>query len=251
MIRTEVHDDILHVWLAKGRGNALEPVFLSTITDAVETAAQDPPRGLILTAEGSAFCAGLDLVELESYDRQAMQSVLDQLARLLVSLITFPRPVVAAINGHAIAGGALTTLAADRRLLAQGDAKWGLTEMVLGLPMPASTLPVLKYALRRPVLETLVYGGAVFGAEQVLEMGVVDALVDSDQLLPEARRAVVEWTTSPEVFADIKRRLHAPTLLAVEAARESDGAWLDFWFSELTQSRVAEMRARLQKKRGK
>jgi len=245
VIQLEPHADCLVLRLTKGRGNGLEPELLGALTRALEEAHRADPRGLILTGEGTMFCAGLDLVALADRDRDAMQEVLDGLYNVLFGLFTAPRPVVAAMPGHAIAGGALLALACDRRYLAAGRARFGLTEIALGVPMPASTLPILDYALARPALETLVYGGALHDPDAALALGAVDAVVEGEDLL-----ATAAWTAHRGVFADVKRRLHQPHVEAMQAARADDDVWLDAWFSDLAQSRIAAMREKLTRPQG-
>lgn len=250
MIRLEPQGDALVLRLTKGKGNGLEPELLGELTRGLEEAHRADPRGLILTGEGAMFCAGLDLVRLAGFDRAGMQEVLDGLFNVLFGLFTAPRPVVAALSGHAIAGGALLALGCDRRFLVPGRARFGLTEIALGVPMPASTVPVLQYALLRPALETLVYGGALHDPETALAMGAVDALVPEEELLPRSVTAIEEWTAHRGVFADVKRRLHAPHVEAMHAARADDPVWLDAWFSDVAQARIAEMREKLTRPKG-
>jgi len=83
----------------------------------------------------------------------------------------------------------------------------------------------------------------------VRALGAVDDVVDAPDLLPRAVASIREWTSSPDVFADVKRRLHAPYVEEMAAARADDGVWLDFWFSDVAQARIAEMRERLIRKK--
>ena len=239
MIRKTVLDGATVLTLARNKANALDASFLRAIADAVEAERPTPPRGLVLTAEGSIFSAGLDLPALLDLDRAAYVELLEALHDACLALFTFPRPTVAAINGHAIAGGALLALACDQRLMAQGNGKFGLNEASLGLSIPGFCIEMVRYALERPILEKLLYGGLLYPSFKAHDMRVVDEMVEADNLLESAVEAIVEATPSVDAFADIKQRLHAPAVEAMAAAREDDAAWVDLWLD-------AEVRARLE-----
>ncbi len=247
MIRSEERDGVAVMVLDHGKANALNGEFLDEFNRQLSAHSADVPRGLILTAEGSIFCAGLDLVALVDNDRPEMERLLESLYQVCVSLFMFPRPVVCAMNGHAIAGGALLSLACDIRLMAQGEAKWGLNESALGISMPAYTVPMLQYALSRPVVEKLLYSGNIYPAFKARDMDILDGLEESDHLLDAAVERVVEWTASPAAFADIKHRLRAPTLSVMEAARRDNDAWLNLWFAQDTKQKIRDIVAKLRK----
>jgi enoyl-CoA hydratase len=244
-IQVSVVDDIRTLFLSNGRGNALDEEFLNRISIELDAAAADPLRGLVLSAEGSTFCAGLNLVKLYDYDREQMQAVLDALYAVGRQLFLFPRPVIAALNGHAIAGGAYLSLCCDARYMAQGDGKWGLNESALGIAMPACTMEVLRYGVPRRVLEKVLYAGAIYPAFKAVDMGVLDELLEADQLQERARELALSWTTSVDAFADIKQRLKAPAAAAMEQARAGDCDWLDLWFADETRERIALVREQL------
>lgn len=229
MIGLEHVDDIAVVKLQRGKANALDPEFLAAIRETVASLRDDAPRGVILTAEGRIFCAGLDLVALVDASEEELEAVVSGLRETLLELFTFPRPVVAAINGHAMAGGALLTLACDQRVMAMGEGKWGLTEAQLGLTVPASMIEMSRYALKRTVLERLLYGGQAYPGFKAREMGILDDLVEPEELMDRAVRTVHGWTPVPAAFGDIKARLRKPVVDAMEAARPFDRQFLDRW----------------------
>ena len=235
------------LWLQRGKGNALSPDFLAELATALELVRREAPRGLVVTSRGGVFCAGLDLVALLELDRPALAETIERLYQVGRALFTLPFPVVAALNGHAVAGGAYLALCCDLRLLAAGEARFGLNESQLGLSMPAHCIEVLRYALAPSIVQTLLYGGQLYSGPLALELGAVDELVDADRLLDHAAARVVEWSANPAAFADIKRRLKRPALAAIEAARADDAEWLDLWFSPQAQTRLRAARDQLQK----
>jgi enoyl-CoA hydratase len=250
MIRSETIDGIRILTLQSGKANALDVPLLDALSAEMAAAADAQPRGVVLTSEGSIFCAGIDLVALYGQDRARLQAMLDGLYEACRAVFTFPRPVVAALNGHAIAGGAVLSLACDHRIMAEGAGKWGLSESTLGLSIPAYALEIVRYALPRPVAEKLVYSGTVYPAYKAHDMGVLDQLVDPKLLMPRATEWVAHATSSLSAFADLKTKLRAPTLAAMDKARSLDGDWLDLWFTEDTQARLATAHDRLASRGG-
>lgn len=238
MIRLHRRDGCAVIELARGKANALDTEFLEEIRGAFTGLREDLPRGVVLTAEGKIFCAGLDLVSLAKIDRDGLALLLKALNAALREIFSFPRPVVAAINGHALAGGALLSLACDHRLMAMGEAKWGLTEAQMGLVVPASLIELSRYSLPRPVLEKLLYGGQAYPAFKVREMGVLDDLVEQEELLTRAEAVIEAWTPVPAAFGDIKARLKAPTLAAMDAVADQDLEFVDGWFSPAVRQRI-------------
>lgn len=245
MIRTETLEHATVVELARGRGNALDSAFLGEIRETFVALRAQPPRGVILTAQGKIFCAGLDLVALADAEPATLKTLLAELAATLREIFTFPRPVVAAINGHAVAGGALLTLACDMRLMVMGDARWGLTESQLGLVVPASMVELARYSVPRPILEKLLYAGQAYPAFKAREMGVLDDLVEADALLGRAAELIVDRAPVPVAFGEIKQRLRAPALAAMDAAQPLDADFVQAWSTPEVRARVQAAAGRL------
>jgi enoyl-CoA hydratase len=241
MIEDRSGDDLHRIVLTRGKANALNTELLVALAERVEACSAEPLRGLILTAEGPIFCAGLDLPELATLDRRGIAALFDALYRAMGALFAHPRPTVASINGHAIAGGALLTLACDLRHGAAGNAKWGLNEAQLGLAMPPFATELLRYVLDRRILEPVLFGGALYSTAQAHSMGILDEVVEAvGELEVAAWRAIEERTPSRDAFADIKARLHAPTMRAMAGSRENSAEWVDLWFSDEVQHRIAQ-----------
>ncbi len=247
MIRREDHGDIRIITMERGKGNALSPEFLAELQQVLDEERKALPRGLVLTGSGEFFCSGLDVEALGGLNHSQIRGVLHQLYGVCRDLFAFPRPVIAAVNGHAIAGGALLALACDQRLMAQGEGKFGLNESQLGLSVPPSLVEMCRYTLSRPLLEKLMYGGQVYPAFKAYDMGVLDELVEGEQLVEDSAAAVHHWTSSVSAFAEIKSRLKAPTLDAMASAHLEDESWVTCWFRPDAQRRLKELRESMAK----
>src|SRR5205814_8807579 len=100
--------------------------------------------------------------------------------RLVMTLFGLSRPVVAAINGHALGGGLVIPLACDLVVATRDPCTLGLNEVAAGVPFPAAALAAVRARLSAPVFNNLCLTGRTFGPEEALELGVVDELCDGD-----------------------------------------------------------------------
>ena len=150
--------------------------MLEALTRELDGAAEDV-RALVLTGTGSIFSAGVDLFRVTRGGADSVRHFLPLLSRFLRTHVAFPRPVVAAVNGHAIAGGCVIALAADARLMAEGDGRIGLPELLVGVPFPTAALEVVRFAVPREKLQSLIYTGRTLSAREALGAGLVDEVV--------------------------------------------------------------------------
>ena len=176
MISRSQHEGVLTLRLAHGKASALDVELLDALTRELDGAAEDV-RALVLTGTGSIFSAGVDLFRLTQGGADYVRHFLPLLSRLLRTLFTFPRPVVAAVNGHAIAGGCVIALAADARLMAEGAGRIGVPELLVGVPFPAAALEVVRFAVPREKVQSLIYTGRTLSAREALGAGLVDEVV--------------------------------------------------------------------------
>jgi enoyl-CoA hydratase len=251
-VQVERVDELAIVRLARGKGNALSPGLVEELLDVLRTGAVAEAHGLLLCGDGRFFSTGLDLLALEKLDRAGMLLFLDRLQGLYAQLFVWPRPVVAALNGHAVAGGCLLAACADWRVLSKDDARIGLTESALGLPLPQSGLEITRALLTPAAWAQVVYGGQTFDAEQAKALGLVDELAAADQVIPFALERVRQWSRHPSVaFHFNKAAARDPVLLRIRNQHDLlQEAWVDLWFSPPAQKRLAEVREKLLAKKG-
>ncbi|CAM3509092.1 enoyl-CoA hydratase/isomerase family protein [Nocardioides zeicaulis] len=198
--------------------NAQNRQFFADLHDAFDSLESDyPDAPVVLTSTGKRFSAGLDLDEhfrLFAGHRDHVESWFADYRATNMRLFTYPRPTVAAVNGHAFAGGLITAAVCDHRIAADDpDARFGINEVPIGIPMPAVYLRMLQYAWGEPVAARLSLHGDVFTAAQVNGLGVVHSLAPADELLERAI-AVAELTPADciEAYAYSKKALQAPAL---------------------------------------
>lgn len=253
-IRIESGDQCDWVRLALGRANAVGPAFLTALEGALDdlTTPGGPPgleldapaRPVLLTGEGSAFSAGLDLPTLLEMDRMEMTTFLANFDRTFRRVATLPRPLIAVINGHAVAGGAVLALACDLRVAARGTAKgasyvFGLREAALGLPVPNVVMEIVAAALPAGSVRTeALLTGSLYGPEEAKARGLVDILVDPGDLEAVALRAAGPYTQATgRASSRLKAQLR-PELYAGFGQPRDEGPFLDAWFSAETRTRL-------------
>lgn len=197
-----------------GKANAFDPEFVAWFRG--ELASADEP--LVLTGRGRIFSAGVDLKWVLGADAGDVHAFLGEMATLFTELFAYPHPVVAAVNGHALAGGCIVAMASDHRVGAKGDWTIGVPELPVGVPFPPIALEIVRFAHPGPSLQQLVlFGQAVSGAEAVAK-GLVEELADDCEAAAVARAE--ELAAIPrDSFRKTKLALRGP---ALERAAASD-----------------------------
>src|SRR5262249_18597291 len=142
MIDRSQTDGVLTLRLAHGKASAMDAELLDALLRELDGIAEDV-RAVVLTGTASIFSAGVDLFRLTRDGADYVRRFIPLLCRCLRALFAFPRPVVAAANGHAIAGGCILVLAADYRLMADGVGRIGVPELLVGVPFPAAALEIV------------------------------------------------------------------------------------------------------------
>src|SRR5205807_7150195 len=149
------------------------------------------------------------------------------------TLFQFPRPVVAAVNGHAIAGGAVLTCASDHRITTAGDHKIGFAELRVGVPFPAWALEIARWGTRPADFQEVIYFGRSYDPEEALARGLVDEIVEGDALMDNALAVADRLAEIPPVsFRLMKEALRKPVVDRVRKAEAADAAARAAWGSE-------------------
>jgi enoyl-CoA hydratase len=196
---------------------------------------------LVITGVGNCFSAGLDLKALPNYDRVRQQAMVMSVNRMFGRLYGLPLPTIAAVNGHAIAGGVILTLACDYRIAAEGDYKLGLAEARVGVVYPVAAMTIVKSELAPSTAKTMVLTARNYSPREALDMGVLDELQPQDCLLRRAMEVATEMAALPRsAYRRIKRGLRAQALASIDdAISNRTEPMLDSWLSEETSTASA------------
>ncbi len=238
--------EVTVVTLDRPPANALTQGLFEEFTKVFAELQRDASvRAVILTGTGRFFSAGLDLFEVFSADGDGFRAFSVAFDSGLAALFCFPKPVVAAVNGHAIAGGAVLAALADTRLVADGSAQLGFTEILVGVPFPITAFEIVRFACAGPHLGELLYCGKTYSPHAARERRLVDEVVPADELMARAHAAAADLAARPAAaFAGIKHALRADTLARMHACRPgADPVW-HVWHSPEVRAAVEAYRTR-------
>lgn len=192
--------------------NALDAEVLAALAEGIDAIDHSDASAIVLTGAGSSFSAGANLFRVLQEGEEYVASSVPKLSQAFGALFTFPRPVVAAVNGHAIAGGAVLTCAADWKIAAAGDLKIGFGELRVGVPFPTWALEIARFAVRPDRLQEVIYFGRSYSPEEAVGRGMIDEIVPADRLLDRAFEVAERLASIPAItFEQTKRALHRPT----------------------------------------
>jgi enoyl-CoA hydratase len=249
-ITRTMEGDVAVLGLELGRGNAIGHPFIDAMLAALDDVERSGARAVVITGQGKVFCGGLDLVTIWDYDRAAMGDFVDAFERMFTRVLAFPRPLVAAVNGHALAGGCILAMAADLRVAAPGPYQIGLNEVAIGIPFPAAPYEIAVRATPRAARAAVLVQGRRFSPEEAVAAGIVHRLAGDRGVVVDAIEEAQRFAASaPEAVADTKADLVARALARIEATRAAKRErFLDRWSSPEARSRIGALRAQLQKR---
>lgn len=246
MISVEDHDGVAVVRLDHGPVNALDLELLRAITATMSRVVDAPAT--VLTGVRTVFSAGVDLRRIVDGGPAYVREFLPALSEAFLAVFDHPRPVVAAVNGHALAGGCVLAAACDVRLMSGGTI--GLTELLVGVPFPVTPLEIMRFAVGSAVAG-LALTGRTMGPEEASRIGLVDTVVPPDELVPAAvQRAAGLARTPAAVYALTKQQLRRFARQRIDELRPvDDRRAAGVWASEQTRAAAADYLSRLGQER--
>ncbi|MBF2758990.1 MAG: enoyl-CoA hydratase/isomerase family protein [Ectothiorhodospiraceae bacterium AqS1] len=249
MVRYDLQDGIAHLRLDHGKANTIDPELCAQIAEAFDRAG-DEAQAVVLTGSGAFFSAGVDLFRIMNEGPDFIDGFLRTMNQVFERIFIHPAPVVAAVNGHAIAGGCLLAAGADRRVMAEGSGRIGTPELRLGVPFPPAALEIMRSITSSPHFRTIVLGADTHLPPQALALGLVDEVAPPDTLLDRALGLAESMIFgNGRAFAMVKREIRRPVIEAIRRREKEVGAEIHaMWQSEETQ---ASIRAYLDKTLGK
>jgi enoyl-CoA hydratase len=250
MIDTKIKDGIALVTLAYGKVNALDTEFCEALATRFAELRTSDAKAVVLTGQGKAFSAGVQLIKLSDGGESYIRQFLPALHHLYETVFFHPKPVVAAINGHAIAGGAVLACCADRRIMARGRSRIGVTELLVGLPFPSLAFEAVRATIAARYLPEVLYSGATYEPDAALERGWIDATAEPADLLADAFAAAQKLAAlSPAAFAHTKAQLRQPVAEHyARSGRATDKAAADIWCAPASLTYIRAYVARTLKK---
>lgn len=250
LIEISNHGAIREIRLARAPVNALNPELCNELRDAIAAAVADGVHGLLLSGGPKVFSAGLDVPYLLTLgdDRTALMAAWESFFSAARALADCPIPVVAAIAGHAPAGGCVLALCCDYRVMASGPYRIGLNETQVGLVAPEGIQHLLRRVVGSHRAERLLVSGELVDGERALVLGLVDELVDVDSVTTRAHVWLEELLQLPRKPMLTTRALARVDLgAALHPERIQLERFVDAWSHPDTQAGLRAMLARIGK----
>ncbi|HEX8744732.1 MAG TPA: enoyl-CoA hydratase/isomerase family protein [Thermoleophilaceae bacterium] len=239
-VSIEQRGEVALVRMDRPPANAMNPELMDDGRAALEELRAAEPAAVVLTGRPGFFSAGVDLKLAPTLDAAAQREMVDAINHAFLDWYSFPRPVVSAVNGHAVAGGLILALTGDRRVGA-GDGKLGLTELRAGIPYPVAAMAIVKAELTAAAARTLALGAELVDMRTGVELGLIDELVEPDHLIDRALELAGGLAALPRsAYARVKEQVRGETIASLRARLESGAdPMLGGWLGEETASASA------------
>jgi enoyl-CoA hydratase len=250
MIDIKTDAGIAVLTLAQGKANALDIEFCEALTARFMELRKTDAKAVVITGQGKIFSAGVDLIRLSEGGADYIRKFLPALHKLYGAVFYHPKPVVAAINGHAIAGGCVLACCADRRAMANDGGRIGVTELLVGVPFPALAFEIMRFATPPYFFSETVLSGATFSAEAAAHRGWVNEAVEPAALMERALAAAQSLAAlSPAAFAQTKMQIRqAVTERMAQSGQATDKAAAEIWTAPATLAYIHDYVAKTLKK---
>lgn len=250
-INVTIKDRLALITLNRGKSNALDREMITELTDMLHNINNDDNiGGVIITGKEHFFSAGLDLIALYGYDEEEIKSFWKLFLDFTAKIVSFKKPMVAAINGHAPAGGCVIGLACDARVMAEGKYIIGLNEVPVGIIVPDSIFQLYSFWLGKAHASRSLLEGKLFSPEEALAIGLIDEVVNPASIMTAAERRIRKYMAmEPNTWQQSKLNIRKE-LIAATAADQS--ATLDTllaqWWSPSSRNLLKMIIDNLQKK---
>lgn len=234
-IKTTIDDGLLVLVMARGKANALNGAMVEEMNAVIEQAgASEDVRAVVLASESQKFFSGgFDVMEVFSYDRETMTTFFGRFIDLYEGMLRLPKPVVAAVNGHAFAGGAVLALASDARVMAEGQFGFALNEINIGLALPPGMIRMAINAVGPVKAREMVLDGKTVTPAEAIEIGLASSLVSPESVLEQSVLRAREMAKKPpSTFGAVKRSFNEVSgLFANGGDRQALSQFIEHWFS--------------------
>ena len=234
----------------RDRANALDIEFCEALAARFMELRRSDAKAVVLTGQGKIFSAGVDLKRLSEGGTDYIRKFLPVLHKLYDTVFYHPKPVVAAINGHAIAGGCVLACCADRRIMAREGGRIGVTESLVGVPFPALAFEILRFAVPPRHLPEFTLSGATYATDVALQRGWIDEIAEPGELIEDAIAVAQELALLlPAAFAQTKMQIRqAVTERMAHSGEATDKAVTAIWTAPETLHHIRDYVARTLKK---
>lgn len=227
--------------LDHGPVSAMDVELCEAVTAQFRALVTDPAGAVVLTGTGRAFSAGADLRRLVAEGEPYVERFVPALDDMFRAVFELGKPVVAAVNGHAIAGGCVLAACADVTVAAEGRGRLGVPELLVGVPFPRVAMEVVRFAVGDVAARRLMLGAQTYPVVEATALGLVDAVVAPDALLGEAvsRAHAMATAVPPDTFAFTKQQLRRDAVERMDRYADEHERTVELWNRHVTDGWMA------------
>ncbi len=208
----DISDGVAVITMDDGKANAVTHDLIAALNAALDEA-EAASAAVVLAGRQGRFSGGFDLKVMQGATMEEITALVANGGRLAHRLYGFPAPVVGAVNGHAVAMGAMILFSLDTRIGPRGDFRFGLNETAIGMPMPPFGLTLAMARLAPTAFTRSIVQAHLFNPEEAVEAGLLDEVVELDQVVARATEVAGALAALPrEAYAANKQLLRGPTL---------------------------------------
>ncbi|MCJ7579286.1 MAG: enoyl-CoA hydratase/isomerase family protein [Candidatus Aminicenantes bacterium] len=233
------------VTLNRSKVNALNEPFIEQLNSTFINLENDKTvEAVIITGQGKFFSFGFDIPELLGYSKESFTRYLIKFTNLYTSMFLFPKPLVAALNGHTIAGGCMLSLACDFRIIVSEKAKISLNEISFGALVFAGSIELLKYCVNQRNAESILFSGKMYSANEAIKLGLVDQISSYEKLMDDSIKIAREFANKDKTaFRGLKSLLRKPVAEEMKKKEmDSIRKFVDVWYSKETRKSLKKIK---------
>ncbi len=243
-LQIESHDKVIILKLNRGITNAINLELINELGGIIEKATADSNvNGIVVTSSNEKFFSiGFDIPELFGLSKEDFGNFYGAFNQLSIALYTLPKPTIAAITGHAIAGGCILALCCDYRFIAEGRKLMGLNEIKLGVPIPYPADCILRSLVGTRNAREITDIGDFYEPEKLHQLGMVDKVLPVEKVLPESIKKAKHLGSFPaQAFEMIKRnRIEIVEKQILGYLAEKEQYFINCWYSNEARTQLKE-----------
>lgn len=243
-IDTQIKDGIASLVLSRGKVNAINQAVVDEIHSSLLSLQNDSKvKAIILTGKGKFFSFGFDIPEFLPCSKQEFANYLHSFTDLYSYMFLYPKPIIAAINGHAIAGGCMLASTCDYRIMVSGNAKIALNEITFGATIFAGSAELLRYWTGDKNATEILLTGNMYLAEEAKELDLIEEVNSENNLMERAIQKANELGNKPlPAFSSLKLLLRESIINHVKAIeKDSIDEFIEIWYSDETRQMLEKI----------
>ncbi len=236
--------NIVTVTIVRPKVNALNEELVDELYECFGKLSKDKGiNAVVLTGQGSFFSFGFDVPGFMDYKKKAFERYIRKFSKLTQQIFMYPKPVIAALNGHTIAGGCILSLACDYRVMVKGKAKISMNELTFGSTIFSSVAEYLRFGVGSSNAQKVLYSGKMYTAEEALSLGLVDEAVTQRSFRNAVNKVALEYgARDKKVYNSVKKLLRSEIYKRIEKNEKgSISEFVDIWYSKSTRKQLEQI----------